>query len=456
MPRMTDSMANQAGPGPSSFKLAALSANSFHLDSPPFTGTAGPLGEQYHQTSSQRPDRYGHTDEVGKVSSDDVESLSSTLRSHANVRASSASRTPNVAATSRDSSRTSRSAASPQSGARDGGGVDAYRPTATRAGRSPGGEHVIGEGSHSSDDGASRTRTATGSERTSRGPSMETRGSSNDIDVPHWDLDAAAAKQESRARETYSNPDALSHVHNSSLSPPPFSSSSQGPVLSNGAGVAQNSLGTAANGGTSGPFGRLARQREASRPVYTLLSDGTSVNGNAVEDASSSSAADGDAEVDADVDADITYRDRDGEVDGDDSPYVVRSTNQSGSPAKRMPLQSKTKASIPVWSIREKRAVRRGGRQGQSAEMVQRKGLPCDTLLCGTSLGWSNTGRLPVPTVPFANSDAQRIQDSPRHCRMRVVQPADVLALAYFRDGKGPGHRGRQVRAAGRLLQSGV
>lgn len=62
MPRMTDS---QAGPGgPSSLKFAALSVQSFHLDSPPFTGAAvggaGPLVEAGQRLSSHDSDPPSH------------------------------------------------------------------------------------------------------------------------------------------------------------------------------------------------------------------------------------------------------------------------------------------------------------------------------------------------------------------------------------------------------------
>ncbi|GAC93176.1 nicotinate-nucleotide adenylyltransferase [Pseudozyma hubeiensis SY62] len=67
MPRMTDS---QAGPGgPSSLKFAALSVQSFHLDSPPFTGTAvggaGPLDEAGQRLSSHDSDPSHHSADGG-------------------------------------------------------------------------------------------------------------------------------------------------------------------------------------------------------------------------------------------------------------------------------------------------------------------------------------------------------------------------------------------------------
>ncbi|KAI3483062.1 hypothetical protein L1887_54083 [Cichorium endivia] len=66
MPRMTDS---QAGPGgPSSLKFAALSVQSFHLDSPPFTGAAvggaGPLDEAGQRLSSHDSDPSSHASEA--------------------------------------------------------------------------------------------------------------------------------------------------------------------------------------------------------------------------------------------------------------------------------------------------------------------------------------------------------------------------------------------------------
>lgn len=63
---MTDS---QAGPGgPSSLKFAALSVQSFHLDSPPFTGAAvggaGPLDEAGQRLSSHDSDPSSHASEA--------------------------------------------------------------------------------------------------------------------------------------------------------------------------------------------------------------------------------------------------------------------------------------------------------------------------------------------------------------------------------------------------------
>lgn len=271
-------MANQAGPGPSSFKLAALSANSFHLDSPPFTGTAGPLGHQLSR--SHQPNEGDH-------------SLSSTLREESHVRPG-------------------------ESHNRSHGALDPHDMEPRR-----------NNSQARSDSHGSRGQ---GSDEIAGSVSSHERNPN--VDVPHWDLDAS--------RPDFPDNEQGDHgIHNSSLSPPPFSSASQGPIP-----ISYNRTGTTANA-ESTTQARSSRQREASRPVFTEISEGGATSN--MEDAASS-AADGDVDVVDDADAEDTYFghhvEADGEVDGDEDPYVVRGPNGAGGPARRMPLQSQTKVSL--------------------------------------------------------------------------------------------------------------
>ena len=315
MPRMTDSMAHQAGPGPSSLKLAALSANSYHLDSPPFTGAAGPLGENVDDfsrldasSSSSLRDGMQVDDGTSATSSDHTPAPSLRSRSlhkgGAQSRESSQQQQHQLQHTRQESHRQHS-----REGAKGNGNID--------------GDAVYG--------GGFRT----------------------DRDVPRWHLDdprnhdeqLAEYRQGSGLNESTLPPASLSQ----SLSPPPFSSSGQGPISSSASSavVDTNNNSSEADHLLSSQ-GRAHRRRESSRPSFTQISHS---NPTSTDDASNSSAA---ADGDADADESI----HEGEVDGDDTVYVARGgvagaggVSSSNGAAKAVPTQSQTKVRLLPSSL---------------------------------------------------------------------------------------------------------
>lgn len=274
---MTDSMSNQAGPGPSSFKLAALSAQSYHLDSPPFTGTAGPLGEHLGHEGGHLQGQQPHNS-LANVAEQDMTPASS-------------------------------------------------RPVRTPA-------------------AATTTTSAEGASSSAQGHANH----ANNSDVPRWSLDrpmpgAMASHRDSVPSWLHSGSSAVVDDHNDdsnratlshSLSPPPFSSSGQGPVQTS---APANSAPAAAatTSATQEPNTPMSttpsrhRRRESSRPSFTQISDSNS----------QSNGDGGSATTDADGDADASENsDPDGEVDGDETAYVVR--GRSSQPG-RVPIQGQTK-----------------------------------------------------------------------------------------------------------------
>lgn len=278
-------MPNQAGPGPSSFKLAALSAQSYHLDSPPFTGTAGPLGEPlgsheggWQQQQQQEPSSFSSANLTGQ----DMTPASS-KPTRPRMTSSSGAGMPNLSSEAQGSQASNsdvprwsldrpRQSAAPNEGA----GVPSWLSSNSSA---------IADDSQGEDDGAPRAT--------------------------------------------------LSH----SLSPPPFSSSGQGPmsssVTSAGPAAAAAIASTSATNGSgiNTPLSsyRQHHRRESSRPSFTRISDSNS----------QSNGDGGSATTDADGDADASENsDPDGEVDGDETAYVVR--GRSSQPG-RVPVQGQTK-----------------------------------------------------------------------------------------------------------------
>lgn len=281
MPRMTDALAHQAGPGPSSLKLAALSANSYHLDSPPFTGTAGPLGENI----------------------DDVDRLSSSLRNAASTLDDVVSETS---------------------------GDQTPAPLHRRGGSR---ERMLSNGSSQREQQQHLSQVM--QEGLKERDEVYARNHNEDGDVPRWDLDDARHRHQLHrypdnapaARHDDGSPHVISH----SLSPPPFSSSGQGPI-STASALRGNA---AAQMETSQPsWQRASRRRETSRPSFTQISGDSNSASN--EDAGSATA-DGDADADESA--------NEAEADGDETAYVVRSpTGPSGS-SNKVPTQSQTKVS---------------------------------------------------------------------------------------------------------------
>lgn len=348
MPRMTDSMTpSQAGPGPSSFKLAALSAQSYHLDSPPFTGTAGPLGEV-------NPINHG---EVVDRSSPNAQSTEGDYKNRSRSHKHSQSQT---SSSTIDHSKASSSAQS-------------VEDTSERTPFAGASTNLSFTGRGSSVDGNAKSRQNSYERRSKLGGNMSgsvgnldaaissVTNQASDVDVPHWSLDEARRTRQSgnighdEGDRTIAAdggditpgtelPKAFNHLHSSSLSPPPFSSSGPGPI-----GTSQNKGGSNEDV-TLSTAGKAPRKRESSRPTFTQTSYADAATSH-MEDAASSATGEADNngygygglyDEDQDVDADDNIHPPDGEVDGDDERPFVTQNGRSTGPQKKMPLQSQT------------------------------------------------------------------------------------------------------------------
>jgi nicotinamide mononucleotide adenylyltransferase len=285
MPRMTDSMAHQAGPGPSSLKLAALSANSYHLDSPPFTGTAGPLGENI----------------------DDIERLNSSLRNAAldiedgHNSEASGDQTPAAAFQRMSGSRERMST---------GGSVRQHQRRQSQ---------VMQDGLNERNEAYARDQHAL-----------------PDRDVPRWHLDDPRHQQQQQREATTGNAaveEQSPHIISHSLSPPPFSSAGQGPFSTASTLKGSSTLPLDPSSSSRSHIGRGHRRRESSRPSFTQISDSNSAS----NDDAASATADGDADADEDV--------NEAEADGDETAYVVRNPMAANGATSKVPTQSQTKVS---------------------------------------------------------------------------------------------------------------
>lgn len=353
MPRMTDSMTpSQAGPGPSSFKLAALSAQSYHLDSPPFTGTAGPLGEVNPINHGEVVDR---TSPNAQLAQGEHEAQ---MRTHKHTPSQTTTMTDrSIASTSTQSDADENAERTPFAGASTN-----LRLTGT------GSMTATGKAANSRQNSDERRSRAGGSTSISLanldGAINSVTNQASDIDVPQWSLDEQRKLRHgdnighddfSQADRTISAdrgditpgtelPKSFTSLHSSSLSPPPFSSSGPGPI-----GTLQNRSGPNEDNPLSSA-GRQPRKRELSRPTFTQTSYADAATSH-MEDAASSATCDGDNngnghgglyDEDQDVDADDNIHPPDGEVDGDDERPFVSQNSRSVGPQKRMPLQSQT------------------------------------------------------------------------------------------------------------------
>ncbi|MCO5555773.1 hypothetical protein L7F22_009318 [Adiantum nelumboides] len=357
MPRMTDSMTpSQAGPGPSSFKLAALSAQSYHLDSPPFTGTAGPLGEVNPPLNhGEVVDRSSPNAQLSSAESD----YENRSRTHKHSQSQTSSITDNNSIAS--------SSAAAQSGGEDNAERTPFAGASTNLA-------FTGRGSSTSAGRAANSR-QNSDERRSRGgisgsvtnldgAVSSVTNQASDVDVPQWSLDesrrtkysANIGNDDTNQGDRTISADggditpgtdlrkSFNHLHSSSLSPPPFSSSGPGPI-----GTSQNKGGSNEDI-TLSTSGQKPRIRELSRPTFTQTSYADAATSH-MEDAASSATGDADNngnghgglyDEDQDADADDNIHPPDGEVDGDDERPFVSQNGRNTGPQKKMPLQSQT------------------------------------------------------------------------------------------------------------------
>jgi hypothetical protein len=223
-------MAHQAGP--SSLKLAALSAYSYHLDSPPFTGTAGPLGDN----------------------NDDYDRLNSSLRDHATNLADDE--------ISPDGSGDNTPAAT----SRAGGGNRERIPT-NGSGRRLQSRQGMHEGLQEREEIYARHHNSD-HQRNDNG------------DVPSWHLEGKTPphRQETPDQRSLAADGSSSHFLSNSLSPPPFSSDAVGPLA--GQSLEKSN----------------SQRREASRPAFAQVSSTTLSNEDASSSGATDADADVDAD----------------------------------------------------------------------------------------------------------------------------------------------------------------
>ncbi|TKY87879.1 hypothetical protein EX895_003460 [Sporisorium graminicola] len=346
MPRMTDS---QAGPGgPSSLKFAALSVQSFHLDSPPFTGAAvggaGPLDEagqrlQGHDSDSHdasvthpqahSPSRPGrHSNKTGGNSPlSKATSYSSSAGEDHDPYTRSMSQT--------------RSVSPPLSSSSSQQPHDSSVKTPTTERRS-----LLLNGMTSSDSANALSQSASSSHRSS---DREGRSQSRyDHDVPQWHLDEnLSSRQASSASLATLSPDKpLMNISSTE----PFSSAGRPGVqhshaTENGThrdpSIARNQLNRAhrtdsssSNNNRSSPF----QVGSEDRPAYSQFSE----DFDALEDAASSTA-DRDEEVDGPEGVSSTFRLRDRRV-----PQQGQTKEDYSFPRHRLPTRMLDESKTPL------------------------------------------------------------------------------------------------------------
>jgi len=226
-------MAHQAGP--SSLKLAALSAYSYHLDSPPFTGTAGPLGDN----------------------ADDYDRLNSSLRDNATILADedinldvSGENTP--AAISRVA------------------GANRERVPTNGSGRQVQNKQGMHEGLQEREEIYDRHHSSDHHQMNDNG------------DVPSWHLEGKTPphRQHTLDQRSLASDESSGHFLSNSLSPPPFSSDAVGPL-----GVGQ-------------PLEKNNHQRREmpGRPAFAQVNSTTLSNEDASSSGATDADADVDAD----------------------------------------------------------------------------------------------------------------------------------------------------------------
>ncbi|PWN49397.1 hypothetical protein IE53DRAFT_388382, partial [Violaceomyces palustris] len=369
MPRMTDS---QAGPGgPSSLKFAALSVQSYHLDSPPFTGTAvgagGPTldggAHPHHHHPREADEDQASTDEPSLLSSPTKTTPSTTtnnprppsspLARHSVLPNPSTSRDPsptthldNVPETHASSSSSS-SSTSPPTRCRTKSFQPSHEPS------SPSSSYPLRTSPPPPTSSSNPTRGSNRSRTTSR--DVDQNEQQRDVDVPNWDLDGKPYTREnsSASVETLKlsggrvvgmtttskiqdEPQSVGSFNNPTTTPRSISNRRERrrtgeEVVSESRSSRTNgeeeTQGGGGGGGGGGGFDDGRRRRawptkeETRRPAYTQFSE--DVDG--LEDASSSSGA----------------AEKDEEVDGDETGYVLRPSSNTRD--GKVPVQGQTK-----------------------------------------------------------------------------------------------------------------
>ncbi|SJX62403.1 related to NMA2-nicotinate-nucleotide adenylyltransferase [Sporisorium reilianum f. sp. reilianum] len=348
MPRMTDS---QAGPGgPSSLKFAALSVQSFHLDSPPFTGAAvggaGPLDEagQRLQSHDSEPPTHSldgslsqpHSNSPSRAGRSSVKAGGSSPLSKATSFSSSEDHDPYTRSMSQ-----TRSTSPPLSPSSSQHHHDSSVKTPTTERQS-----LLLNGMTSSESAGAPSQ----SNSSHRNSGAESRTQSRyDRDVPQWNLDEnLSSRQASSASLATLSPDkpilSMSSTEPSSSASRPSVQRSDA-TAENGThrdpSIARNQLDRTHRTGSGSSSNNRSSPFQAvsdDRPAYSQFSE----EFDAQEDAASS-AADRDEEVDGPEGLSANFRLRDRRV-----PQQGQTKEDYSFPRHRLPTRMLDESKTPL------------------------------------------------------------------------------------------------------------
>ncbi|PWZ01295.1 Nucleotidylyl transferase [Testicularia cyperi] len=325
MPRMTDS---QAGPGgPSSLKFAALSVQSYQLDSPPFTGAAvgggGPLDEAGRHTLHQQ-----HTRADGMVSMAPTSTAAPSSASSAAATPSSTVVSPPVSQDStyvrQDGAPLASSRRSPlvkgtvRNGAADDDEQQRRSASPTRSTRTHGEADSVLAKTPTAEEAPSNGRLATHGESIAQ----------LDRDVPHWHLDGEQLSRENSSNSLKTlSPDkpivGLTSIRDSQ---------SNGEVRAISPNAASSSRAALGGRSTFSPS-RSSSTGQVRRPGTSPFAEGS-------DDRPAYSQFSEELDAQEDAGSSVSAADKDDEVDGVES---FSFGNTDASRAGRVPRQGQTK-----------------------------------------------------------------------------------------------------------------
>lgn len=346
MPRMTDS---QAGPGgPSSLKFAALSVQSFHLDSPPFTGAAvggaGPLDEAGKRLASHDADPAYHSLDSGYSQHQPQSPACNDRQSRRPGGSSPLSKAISVTSSGEDHDpyRRSMSQTRPPSQSQTLRSQDRQHNTDVKSSMAQP-QSLPPNGMTTSEDAPSASNHSDPHRSNDSNGHLESRF---DRDVPHWDLDEKlSSRQASSASLATLSPDKpimrLSSTETSSAVDRPgtrrsddFQTGSNRETL-----IAPNPSSHRTNSNSTSNSRTLSFSAVLDeRPSYSQFSEDL----DAQEDAASS-AADRDEEVDGPEGLSAEFRLRDRRV-----PQQGQTQEDYSFPRHRLPTRMRDESKTPL------------------------------------------------------------------------------------------------------------
>ena len=327
---MTDS---QAGPGgPSSLKFAALSVQSFHLDSPPFTGAAvggaGPLDEAGQRISSHDSDPHSQSSDSSHSHPLPDSPSRSSRQSRMAGGSSPVSRATKLSTAGEDQDPYTRSMSQTRSSAHSSlsqHDPNVKTPTAER--------HSLLNGMTSSTDGASSRPAASNHGDADASSHTQSR---YDRDVPQWDLDERFSSREASSASLATLSPSKPVVGLTPTDSSAAASRADGIALHSRphASWSQRASSSHSNPNRSSPVQAVSDDR----PAYSQFSEDL----DAQEDAGSS-AAEPDDEVDGVEGLASDARLRDGRV-----PQQGQTKEDYSFPRHRLPTKMRDESKTPL------------------------------------------------------------------------------------------------------------